>query len=67
MTQLSLEEEAARLSELLIGKPVRRVRRHRRTELAIEFEEGTSLFVNRSDAGLEFSVTGGANEALMRD
>jgi len=59
MTQLSVEEEAARLGELLIGKTVRRVRRHRRAELAIEFEDGTRLFVDQSDTGLEFSVTGG--------
>jgi hypothetical protein len=67
MTQPSLEEEAARLGELLRGKTVRRVRRHRRTALLIEFEDGTRLFVDRSDKGLEFSVTGGAGEALKPD
>ena len=59
MTKLSLQEEATRLSQLLKGKTVRIVRRHRLTELLIEFEDGARLYVDRSDSGLEFSVTDG--------
>jgi hypothetical protein len=54
-----LEKEAAQLTELLRGKVLRIVRRHRSDEILIEFEDGTRLFVNRISAGLEFSVTEG--------
>jgi hypothetical protein len=52
-----LEDEAARLSDLLRGKVVRVVRRHRSDEMLVEFDDGTRLFVNKTSGGLEFSVT----------
>ena len=54
-----LEKEAAQLTELLHGKVLKIVRRHRSDEILIEFEDGTRLFVNGIAAGLEFSVTAG--------
>jgi hypothetical protein len=51
-----LENEAAKLTDLLKGKVVRIVRRHRSDEIMIEFAHGTRLFVNRVPAGL-LSVT----------
>ena len=53
-----LEDEATRLSDLLRGKVVTAVRRHRPDEILIEFDDGTRLYVDRNSGGLEFSVTG---------
>jgi hypothetical protein len=54
-----LENEAKRLTDLLQGKSVRVVRRHRAREVVIEFDDGTRLFVDAVSDPLEFSVTGG--------
>jgi hypothetical protein len=52
------ENEVAKLTDLLRGKAVKIVRRHRVGEITIEFDDETRLFINRSPDGLEFSVTG---------
>jgi hypothetical protein len=54
-----LEREAEKLTELLKGKTVRIVWRHRLDEIAIEFDgdDRTRLFVNRDLDGLDISVT----------
>ena len=54
-----LEQEAEKLTELLKGKPVRIVWRHRRDDIAIEFDgdDRTRLFVIRGSDGLDISVT----------
>jgi hypothetical protein len=57
---MSLEDEAARLTDLLRGKVVKVVWRHRPKEVGIEFNDGTRLFVDAVSNGLECSVTGGA-------
>jgi hypothetical protein len=54
-----LEKEAAKISRLLKGKTVKIVRRHRVSEIMVEFDDGTRLFVNQDSDGLEFSITGG--------
>ena len=54
-----LNQEARRATELLAGKTVRHVRRHRAAEVVIEFTDGTRLFVDGIGAGLEVSVTNG--------
>ena len=55
---MTLEDEAKRLNELLVSERVARIWRHRTSELVIEFESGTRLFVDStSDRELEFSVT----------
>lgn len=56
-----LASEAARATELLAGRTVRAVHRHRVSELLIEFENGVKLFVDASGA-LELSITGGVSE-----
>jgi hypothetical protein len=55
---VDLEDEGTKLTDLLRGKTVKIVRRHRSGEVMIEFDDGTCLFVNNISDGLEFSVTG---------
>lgn len=55
MVDLASESDTA--TEMLKGRSVRVVRRHRETELLIEFEDGTRLFVD-SQTALELSITG---------
>jgi hypothetical protein len=57
-----LQNEAARLTDLLRGKAVKVVRRHRAREVVIEFDDGTRLFVDTVTDPLEFSVTGGSEQ-----
>ena len=52
-----LDNEAKKLTDLLKGKTVKIVWRHRRDEVAIEFDDRTRLFVNRHADGLDISVT----------
>lgn len=55
---IDLEEESHRATELLAGKVVARIVRHREAELLIEFSDGCRLFVDSSALGLELSITG---------
>ena len=55
----AMADEAKRATKLLKGKTVKKVWRHRPEELAIEFDDGTRLFVDRNETGLELSITGG--------
>jgi len=52
-----LEDEAKRIEELFRDKTVKVVRRHRPTEVMIEFNDGTRLFVDAISDGLDVSVT----------
>lgn len=54
-----LGEEARRATELLQGKRVREVWRHRAAEVGIEFTDGTRLFVDAKGDSVELSITGG--------
>lgn len=54
-----LSDEATRASELLRGKVVSHIVRHRESEVLIEFTDGTRLFVDRSSSGVELSITVG--------
>ena len=55
-----LENEADKLKELLNGKSVSEIFRHRKNELCIQFSDGTRLFIDGAkNQNLEFSVTGG--------
>jgi len=58
VTMSSLEEEAKRATEMLSGKTISLIHRHRSGEVLIEFTDGTRLFVDRSETGLELSITG---------
>ena len=55
---MSLEQESDRATQLLSGKVVARVVRHREAEVLVEFTDGTRLFVDCSGTGVELSITG---------
>ena len=57
-----LNVEAERATELLKGKIVPRVARHREAEVMIEFADGTRLYVDRDADGVELSIAGGGEE-----
>lgn len=52
-----LEAEAKRATEMLKGKVVSIVWRHRKGEVGIEFADGTRLFVDHTNSGVEISIT----------
>ena len=56
LRHMTLDQEKTRLEELLGGKTVAKIIRHRANEIGIEFTDGTCLFVD-SPAELELSVT----------
>ena len=52
------------MTKMLRGKTVRIVRRHRRQEVMIEFEDETRLYVDwKPEEELEFSITGNYTES----
>ncbi|HKO98271.1 MAG TPA: hypothetical protein VJU86_14835 [Pyrinomonadaceae bacterium] len=57
---MNLKSEAKRASEMLKGKVVARVTRHRAEEVCLEFTDGTRIYVDRKAGGegLELSITG---------
>jgi hypothetical protein len=55
-------KEAEEATELLRGKEVATVWRHRQGEVGIEFTDGTRLFVDKTPDGVELSITGGREE-----
>jgi hypothetical protein len=54
-----LASEAIRATTLLHGKAVDKVVRHRPSELLLEFNDGTRLFIDIVGSALEVSITGG--------
>ena len=56
---MTLEEEERRMTELLAGKTVSVVRRHRSKEIVIQFTDWTRLLVDTPDENMELSVTNG--------
>ena len=54
-----LAQESARATDMLLGKTVARLVRHQNTEVLVEFSDGTRLFVDYRDGGLELSITEG--------
>jgi len=52
-----LEAEAAIATDLLRGKVVAHVSRHRAEEVMVEFNDGTRLFVDSSSGAVELSIT----------
>jgi hypothetical protein len=57
-----LKEEARNATELLSGKVVRTVWRHRAAEVGIEFTDGTRLFVDANGNSVELSITGNVRD-----
>jgi hypothetical protein len=60
MNKNLLKSEAERATRLLQGKAVSKVRRHHPAEVLIEFSDGTRLFVDKTNDGVELSITGAA-------
>jgi len=56
-SQQDLEAESVRATNLLRGKVVAHVSRHRAKEVMIEFTDGTRLFVGSSQGSVELSIT----------
>ncbi|WP_176596524.1 MULTISPECIES: hypothetical protein [Sphingobium] len=52
---MTLDEESERATCMLLGKAIRRIARFRETEILIEFEDGTRLFVD-SATPLQLSI-----------
>ncbi len=61
-----LELEAARATEMLRGKTVWTVWRHRQGEVTVQFTDGTRLFVDHTSDGVELSITEGSDDGLDR-
>ncbi|MEA9588424.1 MULTISPECIES: hypothetical protein [Xanthomonas] len=59
---MTLEEEAERATQLLVGKVVETVWRHRPGEIGIQFKDGCCLFADINGNGLELSITGCADD-----
>ncbi len=58
---MNLKQESEFATRLLKNKVVFRVTRHRSKEVAIEFTDGTRIFVDHKPEELEISITGGQN------
>jgi hypothetical protein len=58
---VTLEEESERATQMLCGKVVSHVVRHRDGEVVILFEGGTRLFVD-AETSIELSITGQFDE-----
>jgi hypothetical protein len=57
---MDLKQESERATEMLKGKVVEKILRHREKEVGLEFTDGTRLFVDAHDGELELSITGGS-------
>lgn len=64
---MTLEEESKRATDLLSGKVVAKMVRHRLKEVLVEFTDGTTFFVDHMDDGLDLSVTAGSDSSLPED
>jgi hypothetical protein len=61
-----LQLEAERATEMLRGKTVAVVWRHRSGEVGVQFTDGTRLFVDRTPDGVELSITEGGDSGSER-
>ena len=57
-----LSAEAEKAIELLKGKEIATVWRHRKSEVGIEFTDGTRLFIDGTRDGVELTITVGREE-----
>ncbi|WP_085297604.1 hypothetical protein [Cognaticolwellia mytili] len=53
----NLEDEANRATDLLKGKVVQQVFRHRTKEVGIQFTDGTTIFIDHQPTELDISIT----------
>jgi hypothetical protein len=57
-----LDAEGPRLTKLLAGKTIKVAKRHRESEVMLEFTDGSRFFVNSGPMKLDISVTGGQED-----
>ncbi len=57
ITESELKSEARRTTGILKGKIAKKIWRHCTKEIGIQFTDGTRLFVDISEGGLELSIT----------
>lgn len=57
-----LKKEEKRATKLLKGNVVKKIWRHRKEEVGIEFEDGTMFFIDWRDDELDLSITGNFEE-----
>lgn len=60
--KIQLEKEAARATKLLKGKIIKKIRRNRKEEVVIDFEDGTRFSFDWRESELDLSVTGNFEE-----
>ena len=54
---MNLKQEAEKATEMLKGKVIAKIMRHRAKEICIEFTDGTRLFVDQQSDNLKLSIT----------
>ncbi len=59
---MNLNEESESIEKLLKGKIVQKIFRHRENEFGIEFTDGSRIFIDKVEKGLELSITGVSDE-----
>lgn len=57
-----LLNEAKRATEMLGGKVIHAIARHRNGEVGVQFTDGTRLVIGSTESGLELSITEGDDE-----
>jgi hypothetical protein len=55
--KMSLKDESRKATEMLKGKVVAEVWRHRKSEVGIKFTDGTRFFIDQTPDGLDLSIT----------
>ncbi len=53
----SLKKESEIATKLQKGKIIKKIIRHKKKELIIEFTDGSRLFIDHKEKGLELSIT----------
>ncbi|HEY0311583.1 MAG TPA: hypothetical protein VGC56_03725 [Allosphingosinicella sp.] len=61
LLSMTVEDEERRATEMLSGKTVKVVRRHRAAEVMIEFSDNTRLFVDAA-CPIKLSITDGFDD-----
>ena len=55
--KMTLEDESSKATEMLKGKTVAEILRHRKGEVVIKFADGTTFFIDQTPDGLDLSIT----------
>jgi hypothetical protein len=57
-----LVKEEKRATKFLKGKVIKKIRRYRKEEVVIEFEDGTTFYIDWRENKLDLSITGNFEE-----